>query len=63
MPMPTPTQKLAVFMAFLAAALSLAAVLTAYIRTGQVRVTPLAGAVVMLALGISGYKRLKAPPA
>jgi hypothetical protein len=61
--MGTPTQKLAVVLAFLAAALSLAAVVSGYMRTGDIHVTPLGGGIVMLALGVSGYKRLKAPRA
>jgi hypothetical protein len=59
---PTPTQKLAVVLAFIAAALSLAAVAVGYSRTGEIRVTPLGGGVVMLALGISGYRRLHTAP-
>ena len=56
--MVTPTQKLAVVLAFLAAALSFGAVAVGYARTGDIRLTPLAGGAVMLALGISGYKRI-----
>ena len=55
------TQKLAVFLAFLAAVLSFAAVAVTYSRTGSIPVTPLGGGAVMLMLGISGYKRLKTP--
>ena len=61
--MATSTQKLAVFLAFVAAALSFAAVAVGYSRTGDIAVTPLGGGAVMLMLGISGYKRLKMPRA
>ncbi len=59
--MATSTQKLAVFLAFLAAALSFAAVAVTYSRTGSIHVTPLGGGAVMLALGVSGYRRLNTP--
>jgi hypothetical protein len=59
--MPTPTQKLAVFLAFLAAGLSFAAVAVSYYKTGTIPLTPLAGGAVMLVLAVSGYGRLKAP--
>jgi hypothetical protein len=61
--MATPTQKLAVFLAFVAAALSFAAVAVTYSRTGSILVTPLGGGAVMLALGVSGYRRLTTPRA
>ena len=61
--MPTSTQKLAVILAFVAAALSFAAVAVGYAQTGTIRVTPFGGGALMLALGISGYKRLTAPRA
>ncbi len=61
--MPTSTQKLAVFLAFVAAALSLAAVVVGYLQTGTIRLTPLGGSLLMLMLGISGYKRITAPRA
>jgi hypothetical protein len=61
--MPTSTQKLAVVLAFVAAALSLAAVVVGYVQTGTMRLTPLAGGLLMLLLGISGYKRITAPRA
>jgi hypothetical protein len=57
------TQKLAVVVAFIAAALSFAAVAVGYVQTGTIRITPLGGGVLMLALGISGYKRISAPRA
>ena len=61
--MATSTQKLAVFLAFVAAALSFAAVAVTYSRTGSIQVTPLGGGAVMLALGVSGYRRLNTPRA
>ena len=59
--MATSTQKLAVFLAFLAAGLSFAAVAVSYYKTGTIPVTPLGGGTVMLVLAVSGYGRLKAP--
>ena len=61
--MASSTQKLAVVLAFIAAALSFAAVAVGYVQTGTIRITPLGGGVLMLALGISGYKRISAPRA
>jgi hypothetical protein len=61
--MATSTQKLAVLLAFVAAVLSFAAVAMAYARTGEIPVTPLGGGAVMLALAVSGYKRITAPRA
>jgi lipopolysaccharide export LptBFGC system permease protein LptF len=61
--MATSTQKLAVVLAFVAAALSLAAAAVAYARHGEIRVTLLGGGAVMLLLAISGYKRITAPGA
>ena len=55
------TQKLAVFLAFIAAALSFAAVAIAYHQTGSIAVTPLGGGAVMLVLAVSGYSRVKSP--
>jgi len=57
----TTTQKLAVFLAFLAAGLSFAAVAVSYYKTGTIPLTPLGGGAVMLVLAVSGYGRLKAP--
>ena len=48
-------------MAFMAAVLSLAAVAIRVTRDGVVDATPLMGGLFMLALGIAGYLRLKAP--
>jgi hypothetical protein len=61
--MPSSTQKLAVVLAFIAAALSFAAVAVGYVQTGTIRITPLGGGALMLALGIGGYKRISAPRA
>ena len=61
--MASSTQKLAVVLAFIAAALSFAAVAVGYVQTGTIRITPLGGGALMLALGISGYKRITAPRA
>ena len=59
--MATSTQKLAVFLAFLAAGLSFAAVAVSYYKTGTIPLTPLGGGAVMLVLAVSGYGRLKTP--
>jgi hypothetical protein len=59
--MPTPAQKVAVFMALMAAVLSFAAVAIRVVRDGIIDATPLVGGLVMLALGIGGYRRLRAP--
>jgi hypothetical protein len=56
---PTGTQKLAVWLAFVAAALSLTAVIIRYSSTGTIAVTPLFGGLVMLVLAVSGYRRLR----
>ena len=58
--MPTRSQKLAVALAFVAAALSLAAVALRFSRDGSVAATPLFGGLFMLALGVGGYMRLRA---
>lgn len=57
--MPTRSQKLAVALAFVAAALSFAAAGFRFARDGAIDLTPLLGGVLMLALGIGGYVRLK----
>ena len=59
--MATSTQKLTVVLAFVAAALSFAAVVVGYLQTGTIPVVPLGGGALMLALGIGGYKRITAP--
>jgi len=56
---PTPPQKFAVLFAFAASALSLAVVVLIAVRTGTIQATPLLGGLLMLALGISGYLRLR----
>jgi hypothetical protein len=61
--MATSTQKLAVVLAFVAAALSFAAVVAGYVQTGGIRLAPLGGGILMLVLGISGYRRISAPRA
>jgi hypothetical protein len=58
--MATSSQKMAVVLAFVAAALSLSAAAIGYAQTGVVRVTPLGGGIFMLALGITGLIRLRA---
>jgi hypothetical protein len=58
---PTSTQRTAVWLAFLAAALSFAALAFTFWRTGRIEATPLFGGLVMLALAIGGYMKLKAP--
>ena len=59
---PTSTQKLAVQLAFVAAALSFSAVVIGVVRTGTIQATPLLGGLLMLALGVSGYYRMRQPP-
>jgi hypothetical protein len=57
--MPTPSQKLAVTVAFVAAGLSLGAAALQFFGDGSIRVTPLIGGLFMLALGFVGYRKLK----
>jgi hypothetical protein len=57
--MPRPSQTLAVTLAFIAAAVSLGAAAVQFFRGGSIRLTPLVGGLLMLALGIAGYRRLK----
>jgi hypothetical protein len=57
---PTSTQRTAVGLAFVAAALSFAALALTFWRTGRIEATPLFGGLVMLALGIGGYMKLRA---
>jgi hypothetical protein len=52
---------MAVVLAFLAGALSLTAAAIGYSRTGQLNITPFAGGLFMIALGISGVMRLRKP--
>jgi hypothetical protein len=56
--MPTRAQTLAVALAFIAAALSLAAAAIGVFRDGAVDATLLFGGLLMLALGIGGYVKL-----
>jgi hypothetical protein len=58
----TSTQRLAVWLAFVAAALSFAAVALAAMRTGRIEATPLFGGIVMLVLGAAGVARLRQLP-
>jgi hypothetical protein len=57
---PTGKQRLAIWLAFIAAALSFTAVGIGYSRDGNVDMTPLFGGILMLVLGITGYRRLNA---
>jgi hypothetical protein len=59
---PTPAQKLAVLLAFVASALSFAVLAFSFVRTGAIQATPLFGGLLMLALGVTGYARLRQPP-
>jgi hypothetical protein len=59
---PTTTQKVAVVLAFLAAALSLAAVAAVYVRRGEIATTPLFGGLFMLFMAIAGVSRLRRLP-
>lgn len=59
---PTQTQKLAVLLAFVAAALSFSVLAYSFMRTGAIQATPLFGGVLMLVLALSGYARLRQPP-
>jgi hypothetical protein len=56
---PMSLQTLAVWLAFIAAALSFAAVAIGYSGTGVIQTTPLVGGLLMLALGVGGYVKLK----
>lgn len=49
-------------LAFVAAALSLVAVVLGYANRGEINVTPLVGGIFMLGLGIAGYRRLRKLP-
>ena len=59
---PTPVQKLAVLLAFAAAALSFSVLVFSFVRTGAIQATPLFGGLLMLALGLGGYSRIRQPP-
>ena len=56
---PTPAQKLAVLLAFVAAGLSFAVLIVSVVRTGAIQATPLFGGGLMLALGLADYSRLR----
>jgi hypothetical protein len=56
---PTSTQKLAVWLAFIAAAISFLAVGITASRTGRLEATPLFGGLLMLAMGIAGIAKLR----
>jgi hypothetical protein len=58
---PSSAQKFAVLFAFAASAVSLAVVVLMAVRTGTIQATPLLGGLLMLALGISGYVKLRQP--
>lgn len=57
--MATTAQKLTVMLAFVAAGLSFAAFAVRYSNTGEIGITPLAGGLLMLALGVGGIMRLR----
>jgi hypothetical protein len=59
---PTSAQKLAVLLAFAAAALSFSVLVFSFVRTGAIQATPLFGGLLMLALGLGGYSRIRQPP-
>jgi len=56
---PTHVQKLAVLLAFVAAGLSFSVLVYSFLRTGAIQATPLFGGLLMLALGLSGYSRIR----
>jgi hypothetical protein len=58
-PMGTPTQKLAVALAFVAAAVSLGAAALRLARDGRVDAVFAFGGLLMLVLAVGGYTRLK----
>jgi hypothetical protein len=53
------TQKLTVLLAFTAAALSFSALTIIFLRTGTIQATPLFGGLLMVALGLAGYSRIR----
>ena len=57
--MPRPSQQFAIGLAFTAAVLSFAAAAIGYSRTGDVDMTPLAGGLLMLAMGVGGLLKVK----
>ena len=60
--MASSSQRAAVVLAFVAGALSLLAAAIDYSATGQVRLTPLAGGLFMIALGVTGLMRIRKQP-
>jgi len=56
---PTHVQKLAVLLAFVAAGLSFSVLVYSFLRTGAIQAPPLFGGLLMLALGLSGYSRIR----
>jgi hypothetical protein len=56
---PSSSQAFAVVLAFVAAAVSLAAAGVHFVRTGSIRITLLIGGLLMLTLGIAGSRKLK----
>ena len=56
---PSSAQKLTVLLAFAAAALSFSALTIIFLRTGTVQATPLFGGLLMVALGLAGYARIR----
>jgi hypothetical protein len=59
--MATAAQKYVVLLAFVAAALSFAAVAITFVRSGRLELTPLAGGLLMLVLGAAGLSRIRNP--
>jgi hypothetical protein len=53
------TQRIAVALAFVVAALSLSAVLMTAMRTGRIEATPLVGGLFMLALALAGWSKVR----
>jgi sulfite exporter TauE/SafE len=49
-------------LAFVAAGLSFSVLVYSFVRTGAIQATPLFGGLLMLALGLGGYSRLRQPP-
>jgi hypothetical protein len=56
---PTSTQKTAVWLAFVATALSLTAVIVVFLKRGEIATTPLFGGLFMLFMAIAGLSRLR----
>jgi hypothetical protein len=62
--MPPPsyrTQRLAVILAFVSAALSLSAAVIVYVKQGELAGTPVFGGILMLSLAVTGLLKLKEP--